>query len=78
LNNTNALSAGHDAGAENWATVASRIGTCNSNALDRLAWLTSMLTAVVNGHKQRRAMSCCPWNYQRPSSLSKQHVKQES
>jgi transposase-like protein len=40
LNRKNALFAGHDAGAENWATIASLIETCKLNAVDPLAYLT--------------------------------------
>jgi len=34
LNRKNALFAGHDAGAENWATIASLIETCKLSAVD--------------------------------------------
>jgi transposase len=34
-NRKNALFAGHDLGAENWATVASLVETCKLNAVDR-------------------------------------------
>lgn len=55
--------AGHDAGAENWATIASLIETCKLNAVDPQAYLTSTLTAIVNGHKQNRVDELLPWNY---------------
>ncbi len=51
LNRKNALFAGHDAGAENWATIASLIETCKLNAVDPFAYLTSTLNAIVSGHK---------------------------
>lgn len=57
------LFAGHDAGAENWATVASLIETCKLNAVDPFAYLTSTLTAVVNGHKQAQVIELLPWNH---------------
>lgn len=63
LNRKNALFAGHDAGAENWATVASLIETCKLNAVDPFAYLTSTLTAIVNGHKQSQIDGILPWNY---------------
>ncbi|TPI28800.1 IS66 family transposase [Mesorhizobium sp. B3-1-9] len=63
LNRKNALFAGHDAGAENWATIASLIETCKLNAIDPLAYLTTTLTAIVNGHKQSRINELLPWNY---------------
>jgi len=43
LNRKNALFAGHDAGAENWATIASLIETCKLNVVDPLAYLTATL-----------------------------------
>jgi transposase len=63
LSRKNALFAGHDAGAENWATIASLIETCKLNAIDPLAYLTHTLHAIVNGHKQREIESLLPWNY---------------
>lgn len=63
LNRKNALFAGHDAGAENWATVASLIETCKLNSIDPQAYLTATLTAIVNGHKQSKIGELLPWNY---------------
>lgn len=62
LNRKNALFAGHDVGAENWATIASLIETCKLNAADPLAYLTATLAAIVNGHKQSRIYKLLPWN----------------
>lgn len=63
LNRKNALFAGHDAGAQNWAMLASLIETCKLNAIDPHAWLTATLQAIVNGHKQSRIDELLPWNY---------------
>jgi transposase len=63
LNRKNALFAGHDAGAENWATIASLIETCKLNAIDPFAYLSSTLTAIVNGHRQSRVNELLPWNH---------------
>ena len=62
LNRKNALFAGHDAGAENWAIIASLIETCKLNAVDPQAYLTNALTAIVNGHKQSQIDMLMPWN----------------
>jgi hypothetical protein len=35
------------------------------NAVDPLAYLTTTLTAIVNGHKQGRIDVLMPWNYSR-------------
>lgn len=63
LNRKNALFAGYDAGAENWAAIASLIETCKLNAVDPLAYSTSTLTAIVNGHMLRQIEGLLPWNY---------------
>jgi hypothetical protein len=63
LNRKNSLFAGHDAGAENWATISSLVETCKLNAVDPQAYMTSTLTAIVNGHKQNRIDELLPWNY---------------
>ena len=63
LNRKNALFAGHDTGAENWAVIASLIETCKMNGIDPQAWLTTTLTAIVKGHKQSQIDDLLPWNY---------------
>ena len=63
LNRKNALFAGHDAGAENWAVIASCIETCKLNAVDPHAWLSSTLAAVATGHQQSRVSELLPWNF---------------
>ena len=63
LNRKNALFAGHDAGAANWATIASLVETCKLNAIEPHAYLTATLRAIVNGHKQSQINDLLPWNY---------------
>ena len=63
LNRKNALFAGHDAGAENWAIIASLIETCKLNAVDPHTWLASVITAIVQGHKQSQINDLLPWKY---------------
>lgn len=63
LNRKNALFAGHDAGAENWAVIASLIETCKMNGVNPHAWLAATLTAIVQGHKQSQIDDLLPWNY---------------
>ena len=62
LNRKNALFAGHDAGAENWAVIASLIETCKLNGIEPHAYLTSVLTAIINDHRQSRIEDLLPWN----------------
>lgn len=42
--------AGSDAGAEHWATIAPLIETAKLNGVEPLAYLTDVITRVVNGH----------------------------
>lgn len=63
LQRKNALFAGHDAGAQNWAMLASLIETCKLNKIEPHGYLTGVLTAIVNGHKQRDINQLQPWNY---------------
>lgn len=54
LQRKNALFAGHDAGAQNWAILVSLIKTCKLNKIEPHSHLTGILTAIVNGHRRRR------------------------
>lgn len=63
LNRKNALFAGHDTGAENWATIASLVETCKLNSVDPQAYLTATLTAIVEGFRQSRIEELLPWNH---------------
>lgn len=63
LNRKNALFAGHDAGAQNWAVIASLIETCKLNEIEPHSYLTGILTAIANGHKQTDINQLLPWNY---------------
>jgi transposase len=58
----NALFAGHDAGAENWAVIASLIETSRMNGVDPHIWLAAPITAIVQGHKQSQIDDLLPWN----------------
>ncbi len=63
LNRKNALFAGHDAGAQNWAMLASIIETCKLNKIEPHAYLTGVLTAIAQGHKQKDIEMLLPWNF---------------
>ncbi|MCG8407704.1 MAG: IS66 family transposase [Phycisphaerales bacterium] len=63
LNRKNALFAGHDTGAQNWATIASLIETCKLNAIEPHGYLSAILTAIAQGHKQADINELLPWNY---------------
>jgi len=48
LTRKNALFAGHDDGAENWAILATLIETAKLNSIEPHAWLADILTRWVN------------------------------
>ena len=66
LNRKNALFAGHDAGAQNWAIIASLIETCKLNGIEPHGYLSGVLTAIAAGHKQTDINDLLPWNYAKP------------
>ena len=69
LNRKNALFAGSDAGAEHWAIAASLIETCKLNGVEPHAYLTDVISRIVNGHPQNRLDDLLPWAYPTISEL---------
>jgi IS66 C-terminal element/Transposase IS66 family len=61
LNRKNALFAGHDGGAENWACLASLIETCKLHGVDPQAYFADVLTKLVNLWPQSRLDELLPW-----------------
>lgn len=59
----NALFAGHDAGAQNWAMLASLIETCKLNNVEPHGYLTGVPKAIVNGHRQGHIDQLLPWDF---------------
>jgi len=65
LNRKNALFAGHDEGAENWACIASLIETCKLNGVEPQAYCKRLfdrtpigsLTSFVMAHRRYQAAS---------------------
>ena len=51
----NALFAGHDAGAENWAMLASLVETCKLHGVNPEAYLSDVLTKLVRNCPNSRA-----------------------
>ena len=70
LNRKNALFAGHDTGAENWACLASLIETCKLNGGDPQAYLTDVLTKLVNLWPASRLDELMPWAWSRGGELA--------
>lgn len=61
----NAPFAGHDAGAEDWATIGSLIETYKLIFVYPPAYLSATLTAIFKGHEQSQIEGLLPWNYAR-------------
>jgi transposase len=61
LNRKNALFAGHDQGAENWACIASLIETCKLHGVDPQAYFTDVLNKLVNLWPDSRLDEFMPW-----------------
>jgi hypothetical protein len=63
LTRKNALFAGSDGGAENWAVIASLIETCKLNGVDPYAYLADTLARIVDGHLASEIDDLLPWAY---------------
>jgi transposase len=61
LTRKNALFAGHDDGAENWAILASLIETAKLSGIDPQAWLADILARLVNLWPNNRLDELLPW-----------------
>jgi hypothetical protein len=70
LTRKNALFAGHEVGAENWALLASIVATCKLNDVNPATYLTETLQAILDGHPQSRIEELMPWRFQTVSSLA--------
>jgi transposase len=59
----NALFAGHDDGAQNWAIVASLIETSKLSGIDPYGYLADVLFHLVNVWPNGRLDELLPWNW---------------
>lgn len=63
LGRKNALFAGHDEGAQNWARIASLIATCKMNGVEPFAYLKATLEAIAAGHPHADIDDLLPWAF---------------
>jgi transposase len=70
LTRKNSLFAGSHGGAENWAIVASLIETCKLNNVNPQAYLTDVLTRIVNGHPNSRIDELMPWAWKAAQTVT--------
>ncbi len=68
LTRKNALFAGHEVGAENWALLSSVVATCRLNDVNPVAYLAETLDAIINGHPQSQIEELMPWRFRKTSS----------
>ena len=68
LNRKNALFAGSDEGAANWAAIASLIETAKLNSVNPHAWLADTLTKLVNRWPASCIDELMPWSYAKAAS----------
>jgi transposase len=68
LTRKNALFAGHEVGAENWALLASIVATCKLSDVNPAAYIATTLEAILNGHPQSRIEELMPWRFRKTSS----------
>ena len=61
LTRKNALFAGSDEGAENWAVLASLIETCKLHRVNPEAYFTDVLSKLVNNWPNSRLAELLPW-----------------
>ncbi len=61
LNRKNALFAGHDEGAENWACVASLVETCKLNDVDPQTYFADVLDMLINLWPVASIDELMPW-----------------
>jgi transposase len=63
LQRKNALFAGHDLGAENWAAIASLIECCKLNGINPNAYLTNVLTRIAGKRDDELIDHLLPGNW---------------
>ena len=63
LTRKNALFAGHEVGAQNWALLASIVATCKLNDVDPVTYIANTLQAILDGHSQSRIDELMPWRF---------------
>jgi hypothetical protein len=72
LTRKNALFAGHEIGAENWALLASIVATCKLNDVNPANYIAETLEAIIDGHPHSRIEDLMPWRFRNTSSQPQQ------
>lgn len=70
LTRKNALFAGNEIGAENWAMLASLVATCKMSNVNSVDHLAATLRTILDGHPKSSIEDLMPWRFNQPSSLA--------
>jgi transposase len=70
LTRKNALFAGNEVGAENWAMLASLVATCKLSNVNPVNYIAATLRAILDGHPRSSIEELMPWQFTQPSSLA--------
>ena len=68
LTRRNALFAGHEVGATNWALLASIVATCKLSDVNPVAYVAETLQAIIDGHPKSQIEKLMPWNFRKTST----------
>jgi hypothetical protein len=70
LTRKNALFAGNEIGAENWAMLASLVATCKMSDVNPVDYVAATLRAILDGHPQSDIEDLMPWRFNQPASIA--------
>ena len=70
LTRKNALFAGNETGAKNWAMLASLVATCKMSSVNPVDYIANTLQAILDGHPKSRIEDLMPWRFSQTSSLA--------
>ena len=70
LTRKNALFAGNEIGAENWAMLASLVATCKMSDVNPVAYIAETLRAILDGYPMSGIEDLMPWHFRKASTLA--------
>jgi transposase len=70
LTRKNALFAGNEVGAEDWAMLASLVATCKMSGVNPIDYLDATLRAILEGHPKSGIEDLMPWRHSQPSTIA--------
>ena len=68
LTRKNALFAGHEVGAENWAMLASLVATCKMSDVNPVDYIAETLRMILDGHPMNAIEDLMPWHFRKAST----------